>query len=117
MLRPFASRYGFLGNVCFCLDRMARHAKQLQIAFGVLPTIDKRLDMIIGRTQFTLDGEGAFRALPTGPIKDADLNPRRNSLVIIGGLPFIDGPHSRISARLVAFSLCHSMNFMRMYSS
>ena len=118
MFRALASCYRLLRNICFCLDRVAQHAKQLQVRFPMLASIDKRLDMIIGRSQFAPDRERTGTALAGGPIENTDFNARRNCLIIGCSDPFWDfSGHRRISARFVAFSLCHSMNFIRIYSS
>jgi hypothetical protein len=82
MLGAFASRHRLLRDICLCLKRVAWHAKQLQVMFPMLSSIDKRLDMIVGRAQFTLDGESAGAALAVAPVENADLNARRNCLII-----------------------------------
>ena len=72
--------------------------------------------MIDGRTHFFVKGPPALLALTFGAIPKAVADSRRNSLVIIFAHPLWNVSHSRISARLFAFSLDHSLDFIRMYS-
>jgi hypothetical protein len=87
MFRAFASRYRLLRNVCSRLERVAWHAKQLQVMFPMLSAVDKRLDMIVGRAQFTLDEERTGTALAIEAVENTDLNSRRNRLIICRSNP------------------------------
>jgi hypothetical protein len=75
MLRPLPVNDGFLCYVGFCFRRVARHAKQLQVIFSVLTTVDKRGFVVEGRAQLANDGECADRANPTGPTMHTLLDP------------------------------------------
>jgi hypothetical protein len=55
--------------------------------FPMLSAVDKRLDMIVGRAQFTLDEERTGTALAIEAVENTDLNSRRNRLIICRSNP------------------------------